>query len=629
MSHAYQHELPARRLEDRDLPMPVVDRPYHEWVQPDPYPNWSNLASQRHVRGLAVDPDRGELWLATGGGVLRWWPDAQRFTRYASEHGLVGNSVLAVAVDGSSRVWAVPEAGGLQYLDNNVWRSYSFLGEARGSLLSVESEGRLWAVNPNGLYTVVDPQDRPAVELPPPVGLVPRTFAVRSQGDLWLADARGLHHFDGTSWKCLHLHPGILTAARQGDSLWLGTVSGLIRIDLKAGEVQPSGDWPSGSVTALCPVFGGIWSACDGQIGLATEGHWQPLQEQRLGSRVTSLAPAGENEVWIGTHAGLLRGGPAGMRFQLTDGPPDIVGLSISGRSPATFSNAVQALAVQRFGNRSVLWIGSAGGLFRVDLMTEKWTTYSRRDLRDVRAVVATTAVTGSAEKIWVASGYGGLFGLHKSVVRVHLTDLPSPTMALAVGTQGRFWAADLNGLHSGDGLSWELVVAAAKLPPGGWIRTMVQIRPKCILLGTSVGLFSYTVDTQALSPVVGTAGSADVRCLLATRLGESTHLWVGTARGLYTGPPEALGTLPDLDHHVVTALAFDRQTGILWVGTDGGLLRLSAGGDKCEVTRLFSARNSGLAGDRVTALALSDGEAGGKKSLWIGTPFGLSHHQY
>ena len=98
---AYKTDLPALRVDDRDLPIPVSDlKPLHEQATAE-YPGWSNLAGQRHIAALTADPNRGDLWLATAGGLLRWRSGLDRFTRYTSEHGLPGNSMSAMAVAGS------------------------------------------------------------------------------------------------------------------------------------------------------------------------------------------------------------------------------------------------------------------------------------------------------------------------------------------------------------------------------------------------------------------------------------------------------------------------------------------------------------------------------------------------
>jgi len=127
-SQDYRLDLPVP-VSGEDLPIPVADAgPQEEKARDKAHKKWSNLASQRHIRDLAVDPVQGDLWLATGGGVLHWQLEKNRFTRYASEHGLPGNSVVAVAVDGLGQVWAASEHFGLSYLKNDIWRPRAIYG---------------------------------------------------------------------------------------------------------------------------------------------------------------------------------------------------------------------------------------------------------------------------------------------------------------------------------------------------------------------------------------------------------------------------------------------------------------------------------------------------------------------
>ena len=88
-------DLPVLRSDYRDLPILIPGSgPRHVRAGADACPGWFTLASQRHIRGLDIDPASREVWLATGGGVLRWVPDLHCFTRFGSEHGLPGNSVI-------------------------------------------------------------------------------------------------------------------------------------------------------------------------------------------------------------------------------------------------------------------------------------------------------------------------------------------------------------------------------------------------------------------------------------------------------------------------------------------------------------------------------------------------------
>lgn len=71
----YTLDLPIPLRTD-DLPIPAAEvAPRHEIASPC-YSQWLNLANQCHIRSLAIDPLRGDLWLATGvascAGGLDW-----------------------------------------------------------------------------------------------------------------------------------------------------------------------------------------------------------------------------------------------------------------------------------------------------------------------------------------------------------------------------------------------------------------------------------------------------------------------------------------------------------------------------------------------------------------------------
>jgi ligand-binding sensor domain-containing protein len=436
----YRLDLPVP-VSGEYLPIPVADTgPQEEKARDKAHLEWSNLASQRHIRDLAVDPVQGDLWLATGGGVLHWQLEESRFTRYASEHGLPGNSVVAVAVDGLGQVWAASEQFGLSYLKNDIWRPYRILGEIKVSCLTVDPTRRLWVGTASGIYAINSPDRKPAIELPP-AGHPPRAMAVTNDNDIWLCNAQGVYHYQDSRWgrssDCVQ--PDILTLALQGENLWLGTFQTLVRIDLTTGNLHPIDNRPQGEVTALASTSQGVWAACGGRLGLATEAGWTPLGEKRLNTPITSLAAARDDEVWIGTHDGLLRGGTEGIRLHLTDTPPDVIGLPSGDRSPATFSNLVQALSVQQLAERSILWIGTARGLFRLDLFTENWRRYGRLGTQDIRAI----ATTPDQETVWVASWSSGLHGLKQQTELEATPKVSEPILALTTGTS-QCWAVGL-----------------------------------------------------------------------------------------------------------------------------------------------------------------------------------------
>jgi ligand-binding sensor domain-containing protein len=104
------------------------------------------------------------------------------------------------------------------------------------------------------------------------------------------------------------------------------------------------------------------------------------------------------------------------------------------------------------------------------------------------------------------------------------------------------------------------------------------------------------------------------------TVLATADALWAGTDQGLAMvrqGEIEVIGTDQGLPFPIVTALATTPTTGDLWIGTMGGLARLSGG-------RLdaFTQLNSGLANDVIYGVAADD------QAVWIATASGLSRYE-
>jgi ligand-binding sensor domain-containing protein len=612
-------DLPVLLRTD-DLPIPAPDTaPRHEVAAPC-HPQWLNLASQCHIRSLAVDPICGDLWLATGGGILRWWAGLDRFTRYASEHGLPGNSIKSVIVDGNGQPWAPHETAGISYLNGDTWRPYIPLAGIPVSCLCVDQTGQLWVGTDEGLYGVKAPTDDPTqVELPlhsPP----PRSIAITTPDDIWLCTAQGISHRQKNTWKRYNTLPTILTLARQGNNLWLGTLDGLTRVDLTTSQSYPAGE-PRTEVSALASTDQGVWAACGRQVGLATEDAWTPVSGKAC-DLVTSLVPAHDDGVWIGTHAGLQWANSTTNRFQLTEAPPDVVGVRSPNEPPATFSNLVQALAVQHLPNTSLLWIGTVRGLFRIDQSTETWRRLGQLGNQDIRAA----ATSASAQSLWISSWSSGLYNVQPSNF-VSVPAVSAPITALTAGVEYDSWAGGLAGIYEHDGNAWSLAISAQKLPEAAWVRALAQTADN-LWIGTSAGLLTYNPNTKIVAPVTGTLGSAHIQSLLIDLTESSDILWVGTRQGLYHGQPDNWQPVAGLENRAITALTADKKAELIWVGTDRGLFCLSHTDGTWSIADEFTIETSGLAHDRITALILDTSPSEATR-LWIGTPCGLSTYSY
>ena len=617
----HQLDLPVT-LGVEDLPIPVTETgPQEELARDKAHIEWSNIASQRHVRDLAFNPHIEDLWLATGGGLLHWRLETNKFTRYASEHGLPGNSVSAVAVDGADQVWAAHEHFGLYHLKNDIWRPYSILGDVKVSCLTIDSTGQLWVGTASGIYAINTPNRKPEMELPA-IGFPPRAMAINSKENIWLCNAEGVYHYQGNTWvrSSDSVQPDIFTLAVQGKKLWLGTFGGLVQIDLRTSQAHRIDTIPLREITALASYSQGVWVACGGQVGLATETDWKEISQKRLNIPITSLVATSDQEVWIGSHDGLLRGNEEGMQLHLTDTPPDVIGLVSRDRSPTTFSNLVQALSVQQLTDRSILWIGTARGLFRLDLLTENWRRIPKLGTQDIRAIITHS----EEEAIWVGSFNSGLHYLKPQTQPETKPQISEPILTLINGHDSQYWAVGLDGLYQHQNSGWVRVISSQELPVNGWLQTASQDVPEHIWLGSSAGLLLYKPNKNKVIIATGNLVSTDIRTLLVISKDESELVWVGTSQGLYVGKYDNWEPVANLEKHTITALAWDSNAISLWVGTDKGLFRIINRNNTWKIVNEFNIHNSGLAANQVITLTLSTGEIGETK-LWIGTPCGLS----
>ncbi len=159
------------------------------------------------------------------------------------------------------------------------------------------------------------------------------------------------------------------------------------------------------------------------------------------------------------------------------------------------------------------------------------------------------------------------------------------------------------------------------------WIKTLVQIPGKNLYIGTSAGLFAYMPDSYSLTQPEGDIRNADIRCM-AVQNENSEQLWIVTDKGLFFGHPENLESIPGFENEMLTAILWDADAGILWIGTNQGLVQVIKNSNEWEISKKLTVIDSGLASDHVTVLEL-DHEEPGKRNLWIGTPCGLSCYTY
>lgn len=146
-------------------------------------------------------------------------------------------------------------------------------------------------------------------------------------------------------------------------------------------------------------------------------------------------------------------------------------------------------------------------------------------------------------------------------------------------------------------------------------MRAKLWLASVCLLL--VLPLFAATPDMPRFRwenfTVANGLPDNHVYCVLV----DGDRVWAGTENGLAVledGKWKVFTTTDGLAHRAVLSLALDKRSGDLWVGTMGGLSRVSAGRIDS-----FNQLNSGLSNDVVYGVAMQD------EYVWTATAAGAS----
>lgn len=192
----------------------------------------------------------GTMWIATDKGLF--YGRDQDFRQYSEANGLPNNSVTSLCQDREGSLWVGTERGGLVKFSPgkfvNITQREGLAGNAVNAVTE-DAWGSLWVGSDQGLAWfpadkdpyAKDPARRQAVDkVLADLGQV-RIRQIRKDqaGGLWFATYSdfGLYHFDGRtseSWNTGRGLPGNKVRLSLEDSaghLWIGTTSGLVRVD--------------------------------------------------------------------------------------------------------------------------------------------------------------------------------------------------------------------------------------------------------------------------------------------------------------------------------------------------------------------------------------------------------------
>jgi diguanylate cyclase (GGDEF)-like protein len=513
--------------------------------------NWSVEQGLPQITALSIVQDRaGYLWVGTQLAVARF--DGVRFTTFDRDHAGVDTGMLTAS-------WA----------DRNgaVW-----FGGAQGLLR--ERNGRFQNLGGDAVYAITDAGD----------------------GTPLLATSRGLARVRGDQILPVKGYSGAaLSILRQGDMLWIGGSGRLCQTtfpqDVSTEETQciaiGTADGEHPEITSLARAHGSLWLGSHSGLMRLDHGRVVPAQlDDRLDhASIETLYTDHDGVLWVGTVDALYRYRPDGTLESLADA--DIA------RDPW-----VQALFEDRAGN---LWLGShTEGLYRA------WNGWVRRvstrDGLDDPFVWSVLRAPDGRIVLGTNSDVEVFDGQHVQKL-VSGESLPNPSAyELYYDHRGRLWIGTRAGLAIYDHGRIATPPQLAALAP--WqINAVREVADDDFWIGTSGGLYRWHAGTLTRADPEASVAAARIRTILPLA---PDHLLVGTEDGvreLHDGNLTQPEWAAPLRGHFVSRLAWLR-TGLLGVATiDAGI------GTVINGKLRMIGQNDGLPSDNAWTLDVLDGQ--------------------
>jgi ligand-binding sensor domain-containing protein len=566
---------------DECLPVPLPDLGPVQKVSASSFPDWENWAHQCYVRDIAQCRQKGDLWLATGGGILRWYPEFKQFSRYTSENGLPGNSISSIIIDKKGNIYCAPTNGGLYTFVDGKWSPIHESLPIR--CMAITTEGYLIAGAPDGIYqlnetthTIEQIHNFPSLE-------APRSITVTDKGHIWVCNSLGLFLFDGTTIKQAGKQPTLLKLACHDSILWVGKMNGLVAIDLKTNKPKQESQWPVGTISALLPDSEGVFLVCDRIFGRVSGSRWQPLLENIEGYCSKLIADSKEG-LWLSTHCGLQHWSNGKTRQIGTQKAPDLICGPDVMKNDIHFGNIFQCLTIENVFDEAILWAATQDGLFKYTSDKYTLTDYEYVHLDGINRIQSLTTGINPGD-IWFSSCTGGIFNLQMNKI----SDISALILSFSKGFDAVCWAVGTDALYQHTDDRWKSLLHSTQLNPGLTLWTVAQTKKHYLWMGTSSGLIGYNFESGA------------IEC---------------PKKNPFTKK--------------ILSLAYDKRNEILWAGTEFGLFGLKAAEDGWSIVDqfCFTVMNSGLADNQILSLALDDATPN-HPNLWIGTACGLCKYQY
>ncbi|HTI98252.1 MAG TPA: two-component regulator propeller domain-containing protein [Dongiaceae bacterium] len=311
------------------------------------------------IHALLVD-QASRIWLAAGEDLVLC-RDSDGWHHYRMPRRTGGSRVYAFAEEPDGTLWA-GGAGGLFHFSNGKFITVPAASKLAGNFvesLCVDDAGALWVGTDEGLNRL---QHKCLFILGQGEGLgfgPVQGLAQVSPGVIWaIRTGDGIYRWDGRSFSRLKAD-GLSAHNSQANALllahdgvcWVASQGGLLRYKdpVAAADEVRWFELPGQNIVALAEdSAGSLWAGTrEGKLWQLREGNWMPQSSVSISNAITTILPAPDGSLWLGTEgSGLVHLTRTGVQgFDKNVGLPN---------------DTIRALFLDAQGS---LWIGTASGL--------------------------------------------------------------------------------------------------------------------------------------------------------------------------------------------------------------------------------------------------------------------------
>ncbi|MCX6267334.1 MAG: ATP-binding protein [Bacteroidetes bacterium] len=580
----------------------------------------------------AINEDTlGFIWVGTRSGLNRF--DGHSFKVYDNSNGLRNVFINTIFRDSKGRIWVGTQGGGLSRYEYETGSFTSYVNDplqpnsiSHDDVQAIveDPQGNLWIGTHEGGLNMLDVATNVITRIPLskilPAGYrIERinTMLMESDTLIWIGTLNGLFTYNPVKKSIAPflinnspVNARILALFNEyPNKIWLGTQSGIIKIDKRAHVAEYV---TSGKTGLSSDLVVDIKRNSDGRILIATDGGGLNIYDPVSGkysvymnnpNAANSISNNSVYAIFIDSFKGLWVGNYIGGINYYSEYDWKFQPVKHELNDPQSLSdNHVRCFYQDRQGT---LWIGTLGGLNEYDPSTGRFRIYTA-DRKDVNSLGSNSVLSIYEDhdgKLWVGTFGGGISILDKrsrTFRKFRHRDDPTGSLdkaniySILESSGNKLYIGSLGGIYLLDRNTDRMkrFMSSNSQLSNNTVKVLCRDKSGNIWAGTNQGINKLNNETGEVKVYLhsnNNSNSLSNNRILSIIEAKDGLLWIGTEGGgvsVFDPKSErfhAITSAEGLPDNVVNSVLQD-DLGMFWLATNKGLVRYESATGKMRI---------------------------------------------